>query len=340
MLLYHCHCAMIFNLITHISTYVRFYMKRSLDELFGEFLSELRFSQKLSAETLRGYEAGFRLFRTLLPVVTVDTLTKSALLAFFEKLDTRQRTVGKGELKSGVKRSTVATYRSKLNAFIKWMKNNGHIKENPFDGIKYPSVRYEDKAYLSGDETTKIFSALTMNDKEWSNSFIRRRNYAMFIVLLDCGLRKAELLGLKMLDVNFDRKEIRIDGETSKSKRDRVVPMNSEVYTVLKDYVQIRKSINPTTDYFFPADNGSDGLKHSGFKHIISKVRDLSGVKIHAHQFRHTFAVNLLNRQVDIAKLRQLLGHRDIRMTAAYVRCLPTDSLRGDIELICSNNIR
>lgn len=315
-------------------------MKKSLDELFSEFLRELRFSQKLSAETLRGYEAGFRLFRTLLPTTTVDTLTKSALMAFFEKLDTRQRIVGRGELKSGVKRSTVATYRSKLNAFIKWMKRNGYIKENPFTEIEYPSVRYDDKAFLTGDETTKIFSALTMNDKEWSSPFIRRRNYAMFIVLLNCGLRKAELLGLKVLDINFERKEVRVDGETSKSKRQRIVPMNSEAFTVLRDYVQVRKSIAPTTDYLFPCDNGTTGLKHSGFKHLISKVRQLSGVNFHAHQFRHTFAVNLLNRQVDIAKLRQLLGHRDIRMTAAYVRCLPTDSLRADVELICSNNIR
>ncbi|MBI3626724.1 tyrosine-type recombinase/integrase [Candidatus Uhrbacteria bacterium] len=49
---------------------------------------------------------------------------------------------------------------------------------------------------------------------------------------------------------------------------------------------------------------------------------------------RHTFAINLLNNNVDIAKLKQLLGHRDIRMTASYVRCLPPETLSADINLL------
>jgi integrase/recombinase XerD len=52
------------------------------------------------------------------------------------------------------------------------------------------------------------------------------------------------------------------------------------------------------------------------------------------HRFRHTFAVNFLNRGGDIAKLKQLLGHRDIRMTSAYLRCLPTSAMRTDVESI------
>jgi integrase/recombinase XerD len=52
------------------------------------------------------------------------------------------------------------------------------------------------------------------------------------------------------------------------------------------------------------------------------------------HQFRHTFAVNFLNQGGDIAKLKQLLGHRDIRMTSAYLRCLPTSAMRTNVESI------
>ncbi|RJO59499.1 hypothetical protein C4546_01995 [Candidatus Parcubacteria bacterium] len=58
-----------------------------------------------------------------------------------------------------------------------------------------------------------------------------------------------------------------------------------------------------------------------------------------AHQFRHTFAVNVLNNGSDIAKLKQLLGHRDIRMTATYLRCLPTSAMRGDVETLTLDNL-
>jgi integrase len=68
--------------------------------------------------------------------------------------------------------------------------------------------------------------------------------------------------------------------------------------------------------------------------HLVKQVRRLSGVAFHLHQFRHTFAVNFLNRGGDVAKLKQLLGHRDIRMTSVYLRCLPTAAMRGDVENI------
>jgi site-specific recombinase XerD len=57
-----------------------------------------------------------------------------------------------------------------------------------------------------------------------------------------------------------------------------------------------------------------------------------TGLDFHPHQFRHTFAVNMLNAGTDIYKLKQLLGHTDIRMTASYLRGLPVKSMQQDVE--------
>lgn len=308
-------------------------MVPSLDELFSQFKQEKSYNDKLSEETIRGYEASFQLFRSLMPTVTVDTITKSSVLSFFEKLDKRERVVGKGTIKTGVTRSTIATYRSKLNSFFRWLKENKYLEELPFKGMKYPKVEYADKAFLDGSNVCRIFSAV-QHKIDWANNFVKKRNLAIFYILLCCGLRKSELLGLKMTDIDFDRKQIRIDGETSKSKRDRIMPLNSSAYLALKDYIEEREKKSPLTLYVFISDGGQERLTESGFKHLLEKVSKLSGVKFHAHQFRHTFAVNLINKDVDIAKLKMLLGHKDIRMTAAYVRCLPSDMLRADVELI------
>jgi site-specific recombinase XerD len=73
-------------------------------------------------------------------------------------------------------------------------------------------------------------------------------------------------------------------------------------------------------------------LSFDGLKHLVTVLRKWSGVRFHVHQFRHTFAVNFLKSSNNIAKLKQLLGHKDISMTIQYLRCLPPTEMRGDIN--------
>jgi site-specific recombinase XerD len=145
-------------------------------------------------------------------------------------------------------------------------------------------------------------------------------------------LRKGELLGLRVTDLDLDRLELTVRAETSKSRLKRVVPISSKLFPALEDYLAERRKRPLLSDHLFADVSGKGPLTAEGFKHLIEQVKQLSGVAFHAHQFRHTFAVNFLNRGGDVAKLKQLLGHRDIRMTSAYLRCLPTAAMRTDVE--------
>lgn len=97
-------------------------MKKNLDQLFNEFIDECKYSLSLSPETIRGYKNTFCLLRREMPTVTVETINESSMIAFFRVLSDRERIVGRGEIKKGVKSSTIATHRSKLNKFFKWLK--------------------------------------------------------------------------------------------------------------------------------------------------------------------------------------------------------------------------
>ena len=314
-------------------------MQKNLDELFGEFVKEKRACSGLSETTLRGYEATFKLFRTLMPAIDVDTLQKSAIVNFFDILKTRPREVGKyKELRTGVRKSTVATYRSKLISFCDWLVNGGYIKINPVKQTKGPYVKYEDRRWLNSDEVSRIFSTLVL-DKNWVNLFVKKRNIAMFVILLCCGLRKSELIYLRIFDIDLKRKMLTVNGVTSKSKMDRVVPINSQVYNALVDYLDERAKLQPDTEYLFLSDGGKRGFSEAGLKHLIQKVSDISGVKFHAHRFRHTFAVNLLRSGVQLANLQQLMGHRSFKMTCSYLRCLPSSMLMADLENLRVDNL-
>jgi site-specific recombinase XerD len=69
-----------------------------------------------------------------------------------------------------------------------------------------------------------------------------------------------------------------------------------------------------------------------GLRHLVEKLGDASRTKFHLHQFRHTFAINFLKQTNNLFKLKELMGHKDIHMTAVYLRCMPIDEMRADME--------
>lgn len=311
---------------------------KDLRELHEEFIQECRYSGKMRAETLRGYEACFSLLLKVFPEATLDILTPQTMGEFFKRLETRERVVGKNRVRAGIKGSTVATYRNKLNKFFTWLTARDYMKLDPFKGVPYPEVSYTNRKYLEKEDVEKIFGAVAFSI-EWQSTLLKRRNLAILSVLLYCGLRKGELIGLKLLDVDLENRELMVRAETSKSKRNRVIPLNSSVLSAIKEYLHERRTGRYTTPYLWVSAAGDERLTIDGFKHFINKVNEKSKVKFHPHQFRHTFAVNFLNGGGDIYKLKQILGHVDIRMTCAYLRCLPTKALQGDVERMALANL-
>ena len=311
-------------------------MTKDLRQLFDEFLLECEYAAKLRWETLRGYRATFELFLKLMPATALETLIPQTIAEFFRRLEKRERIIGRVR-KTGVQVSTVATYRSKLNRFFDWLVAKRFLKENPLRLMAHPSPVYEDRKYLKKEWVERIITAVLVN--KWRNNFIRKRNAAIFYTFLCCGLRRGELLGLKTYDLNLDRKELTVRSETSKSKRQRVVPINSVALATLSDYLQERQRASYTTPYLFVSSNRDDQLTAEGLKHLVEQVIRLSRVRFHVHQLRHTFAVNLLKNGCDIAKLKQLMGHTDIRMTMAYLRCLPTNAMKADVESLTLDNL-
>jgi len=309
-----------------------------IGQLHKEFTNEQRFAARLSEVTLRGYEQSYALLREVMPDVSVDQISSATMTEFFRRLETRTRIVGRGIRKVGVKKSTIATYRSKLSRFFQWLENRGYIKKNPFLAMEYPDVRYEDRKYLGRSDIQKIFTALALSIFNHSN-FLQKRNLAIFAVLLYSGVRKGELLNLKVTDLDLQRRELTVRAETSKSRIRRIVPISAELMKILRDYLSERVRRGLTTPHLFASSAHDSNLTDNGLKHLVEAVQRASGVSFHVHQFRHTFAVNVLNNGSDIAKLKQLLGHRDIRMTATYLRCLPTSAMRGDVETLTLDNL-
>src|SRR5688500_14190807 len=113
--------------------------QRDIVGLFEDFLSECRYTRSISEETIVGYRVVFSVFLKLTPGISIASLTPQTMATFFKNLQERKRIVGRGVVKSGVKKSTIASYWNKLSAFFTWLVSREILLKNPFKEMQCPT---------------------------------------------------------------------------------------------------------------------------------------------------------------------------------------------------------
>lgn len=305
---------------------------RKLNELFSEFILECKFTNRLTPASIRGYSAVFELFKRIFPDIEYPQQVSTTLvIQFFELLQTRERMVGKDAYTQGVKASTIKTYWSKLSSFFQWVHRKAIITENPLRNIAPPKASFDDIKVLTNLEVRTIYSAIILHS---ANGFLLRRNTALFSLFYFTGIRLNECLSLEIRDIDFERNLLEVRSTTSKTKKQRYIPIHHTLALHLKDYLSERKKRNYKTPYLLTSSILDRGLTKHGLKHWVANLTAMSGVKFHVHQLRHTFACNLAMKNVNAAKIQLLLGHSSLNMTMSYLRSIQPSDLKSDIELL------
>jgi integrase len=141
----------------------------------------------------------------------------------------------------------------------------------------------------------------------------------MMLVGYGTGIRLNEITHLRVGDIDSDRQVLRIN--QGKGKKDRYVILDIQLLDVLRRYWQLYR---PSGPLFYGRDvtceaSGSTFYKH--FRNCLSRA----GVKkqMGVHGLRHAFATHSLERGMPLAKLQQLLGHKQISTTLRYIHWLP-----------------
>jgi len=319
----------------NLNSITQFNKTTNLNFLFERYLTECQYSKQLRPKTIKGYREVFIVFQKLLPdVKETNDLHAYQMNEFYRLLSTRKRIVGKNTIKIGVKPSTIRTYYNKLIAFFKWLENNNYIEKGTLVQhiIKPPQPIYDDEKSLSDAEVSKIIATITVH--RIGDVFILKRDILIISLLLYTGIRKGELLALRVQDVNFENRTLFINGQTSKSKKSRFIPLHFTLITHLKVYFKERKLKNIYCDALIVSSQKDKGLSEFGLKYWVEKYSALSGVKFHIHRFRHTFACVLAKEKADIISIMRVLGHSSTQMTERYLRSITTENSRSFIDKI------
>ncbi|MGB0871335.1 MAG: tyrosine-type recombinase/integrase [Flavobacteriales bacterium] len=305
-----------------------------LETCFDYYLSECEFTKQLRPQTLKSYRDVFETFSRVMPELKqVSDLRIYTFHEFFKRLSTRKRKIGQQYKTTGVKPSTIRTYYNKLIAFFHWLEDKNYLQEGFCKKItKPPKPKYDDDKALDSEEISRIISAITIHTVK--DDFLNIRDLVMIQILLYTGIRKGELLGLQITDIHFDQRQLQIRAETSKSKRNRKIPLHTNLLILLRKYLNQRKQLNYKTPFLICSSKSDSKLSVHGLKHWVEKYKRLSGVKFHIHQFRHTFACSLAKTNADIISIMRVLGHTTTAMTQRYLRSIKIEESRSYIDAL------
>jgi site-specific recombinase XerD len=151
------------------------------------------------------------------------------------------------------------------------------------------------------------------------------RDYAIIMTFLQTGIRLSELATLAIEDVDFDHKLLTV--RQGKGKKDRQIPLVDEVVKALRNYLRYRNTeLVLDDDIYFLAKNGTS-LNVSSIKYIVAKYVKQAGIrkKVSVHTLRHTFGAHKADKQMGIATLQELMGHKKKETTLKYIHLARTN---------------
>lgn len=199
-------------------------------------------------------------------------------------------------------------------------------------------------------KTTKVFKEekLPLSDEEiqhlidcFGSSELEERNRCWVILMVDSGLRRGELLGLRLCDVDLDNNFILVTG---KGRKQRYVPLGNLSHFALEKYIcTFRIDSEPIAPVF--VDRFGCRCNDNTIKQVFQKLKHRTGIKrLHPHLLRHTFATNYLFDGGDLETLRLILGHSDLQVTSMYLHLSQNKQLlknkhRSHLDNICNTNI-
>ena len=230
-----------------------------------------------------------------------------------------QRIVREGSVSEtcGVTVATVLRKFSSLSSFFHYLYNIVEvIDKDPTVGVVLPKKRKRLPEYLTEEESFRLLDAVSGINED--------RDYAMILLLLSCGLRVSELVGIRISDLRFDQTQtfLRVTG---KGRKQRMVYLSDACVEALEDYLAIReKTYAPTPQardaLFLSRKHGCMSVK--AVEHLVRKTMLSAGLQPYSpHKLRHTSATLMLQNGVDVRTIQEVLGHANLSTTQLYTHC-------------------
>lgn len=216
----------------------------------------------------------------------------------------------------GISASARARKLSSLKSFYKYLTvRTKLLDENPVADMEYPKLRKSLPKYLTLDQSAALLKAV-----DGPNA---KRDYAILMLFLNCGIRRSELVGLNLSDVYEDR--IRVVG---KGNKERIVYFGSACRKAIDDYLDERNKKVLTDNRALFGSRDNNRISVTAVHRLVKKhllAAGLDATQLSAHKLRHTAATMMLAGGVDVKTVQEVLGHENLNTTQIYTHIENTE---------------
>jgi len=216
----------------------------------------------------------------------------------------------------GIESSSRARKLSAIKSFYKYLTvRTKQLTENPVADLEYPKLRKSLPKYLTLDQSAALLRAVSGQNE--------KRDYAILMLFLNCGIRRSELVGLNISDVYEDR--IRVIG---KGNKERIVYFGASCRKAIDAYLPERnKKVLSDNRALFGSRDGNR-ISATAVHRLVKKhmlAAGLDATQFSAHKLRHTAATMMLSGGVDVKTVQEVLGHENLNTTQIYTHIENTE---------------
>lgn len=269
------------------------------------FLDYLSFQRKYSGHTIDAYKRDLRDFRDFLSITfDIDDLSKA---------DSGQIRNWVADLvANGQSNSSVNRKISSLRSFYRFLKRENVISVVPTQTVKTLKRGKKLPNYIEADDMSRMMDGLHF-DEDYEQSL----RSIIISLLYHTGMRRAELISLKISDIDLNNGTLKVLGKRNK---ERIIPIGKELVGQLRSFIDMREREFSDQDSLLLLPSTGKPLYP---KYVYNTVNSMVSIysenaRKSPHTLRHSFATHMLRNGADLNAIKELLGHSSLAATQVY----------------------
>lgn len=296
----------------------------TLNDLMYKWIYEVKKYDNIKPSTFQDYESTYRNYIQNSDIANLKlyNIKSIQLQSYYNKLS-----------KEGKTSARIKKLNKLLYQFFKYAIYEGFLNRNPCENVVIPKLDKEKEhkeeviEYFTEEEIKKIKNAIKGTDIE-----------LLVLFALGTGLRQGELLALRYSDIDYNKKQVRVnrtvkkvyvfDNENNKVQKtlflDTKTKNSKRVVDIPDNLFKLLKCDNNSDNLIFPDENGEVMEARKLFRKWSSVLKNNNIEHKKFHALRHTYATLLLSKGVDLLTVSKLLGHSSIQITEIYTHIIPS----------------
>ena len=294
-----------------------------MQNYIDDFLKHLKYERNLSEHTLRNYESDIVQFYDYIAPPNSDGERRPVDIHAIDNLTIREYMATLYEKKK--KKSSIHRKVACLRTFFRFLCREGVLEKNPAMLVSSPRVDRKLPNHLSIEQMIKFI------ETPETDTVLGKRDRAILELLYASGVRVSELVGLNLMDIDFNHQTLRVKG---KGRKERIVPFGSHAKAALEAYLSVRGELLAEADpderdplALFMNYQGTRITTRSVGRMLDKYCKQCAEIHhVSPHALRHSFATHLLDAGADLRTIQELLGHARLTTTQQYTH-VSTDKL-------------